>query len=228
MKKRYRIGICLALTLCLFLLSACKGGQTSHTDDPAQSTGQSEESSNSQSGNNALPETLEFHWESAFLNLRDAVNLTQIKDGKLLSYESLQELVDSLVNFYPYSEDSVYMTTLKNLHRPQEFFQDHSLVLLGLSGKSAVWEVTDVRYADGVLKCNVTESRRETDTGSSYIVVVRSGCTYCFVEIDTVLPKGTQIEVEINEKMLSVTDFQTKLEQFKKKCLYDEYSEVLH
>ncbi len=242
MKKRYRIGICLVLIVCLLLLSACAGGQTQLPDDPAQSTGQSEESSNSQPENtgaqdtentpqqekeDALPETLEFQWESSFLNLRDAVKLTQIKDGKLLTYESLQEHVDSLINIYPYFEDSVYMTTLKNLHRPQEFFQDHSLVLIGLSGKSAVWEVTEVRYADGVLKCNVTESKREIDTSNSYIVVVRSECTYCFVEIDTILPEGTQIEVEINEKMISVTDFQTKLEQFKKKCLYDELSELL-
>lgn len=42
MKKRYRIGICLVLTVCLLLLSACAGGQTPHTDDPAQSTGQNE------------------------------------------------------------------------------------------------------------------------------------------------------------------------------------------
>ncbi len=49
MKKWYRVGICLLLTVCLLLLSACTGGQTPQTDDPQQSTGQSE-------NNNDLPQ----------------------------------------------------------------------------------------------------------------------------------------------------------------------------
>ena len=231
----------MVLIVCLLLLPACKGGQTPLTDDPAQSTGQSEEISNSQpentgtenlsqSGNNALPETLEFRWKNAFLKLEDAVNITEITNGKLLTFQSLSKHMEELINMYPLSEDFPYLNALKNHPYPKDFFQEHSLILIGLNGKFAAWEVTDVRYADGVLKCFVTGSmcKIEIDPDTHFnVTVVQSGCTYCFVEIDTILPEGTQIEVEINEKMLSETDFHTKLEQFKKKCLYDELKETL-
>lgn len=229
MKKGYRIGICLVLTVCLLLLSACAGGQAPHTDDPAQSTGQNEDkkentgTQDTGTGKLSQSEAVQFQWKSTFLPLEDAVNLTQLKNGKLLTFQSLQKHMEELINMYPYSQDSPYVQALKDHPYSKDFFQEHSLILIGLSGKSAVWEVTDVCYADGVLRCSVTGSKYkyQADANSSvYTTVVASGCTYCFVEIDTILPEGTQIEVELREEQLEKSEFYTKRDDFVEKNLY--------
>ncbi len=236
MKKWYRIGICLVLAICLLLLTACKGSPTPPANDPVQTTGQNENTDTTKSGENTifqeeeknnLPESLAFNWKVSFFNIEAQLNLTQLQKGMRLTYDAFRSELNRILLLNPYGPDNEYTKKLNALPYSKDFFDNNSLILIGTGSVTAALEVTDVVYANGVLKCFITRTSRNDNT-AAFPSQFMSGTFYCFIEIDTVLPEGTEILVEITDVSVDKAAFESKLSGFMKECIYYRYYDSIY
>ncbi len=236
-KKWYRIGICLVLAICLLLLTACKGSPTPSANDPVQITGQNENTDTtrgSETGEAAgaqedetsdLPQTLDFHWNYSFFEVGGSLGLNDVASAEQITFQRLKDLVNGQsLHYEVLKPEGEYQTALFSLYKtvyPEEFFKDHSMIIIPWWPQNAALEITDVHYTDGVLKCSVkTWLRPEEETSHLDSYILSGWRFYCFIEIDTVLPEGTQIVCDFTEERLDSAEYRAKLDTFRDKCIY--------
>ncbi len=89
----------------------------------------------------------------------------------------------------------------------EAFFTDHTLLLIPTTGGGpTAFEITKVQYADGVLTCAFTSYKPDepvASTGDIYGLTV-------FVELDTVLPKGTKLQTQWTETRVDAQTYTQK------------------
>ena len=236
MKKWYRIGICLVLAICLLLLTACKDEQIVPAADDAQATEKNtqtqgiEDLTATNSGGNTemqekndLPKTLDIQWNDSFFQVRGYLGLNDVASAEQVTYQRLEELVnDHSLMYEAMKPEGEYQTALFSLTKtvyPEEFFKDHSLIIMPVYTRGdAALEITDVHYADGVLKCSVKTWLPPEEEGR-----FESAYFYCFAVLDTVLPEGTQTVCDITEVQLDMAEHRIKLDAFMDKCIYYQW-----
>lgn len=219
MKKWYRIGICLFLSICLLLLSACQLG------NPPQSTG---ETGSQQNQTNEETEAVSLKWLDRYL-LLDGWNLWE-KDSpeiaRVLTYESYIALMDECVSRHGactvycvlYSQDDglcPWGRAFQNDRYTKEFFDTNSLIVLGLSDGigSTIFEMSSLTYANGVLNCTI-DIPFSREVGGNAIM----SAWFCFVEVDTVLQPETVVVLNKRPVEYDYETYKQKDEQFHEKC----------
>lgn len=168
-------------------------------------------------------------WEERYLSLSGWAlwETDEPQIAKQLTYESFQELIDECVarhgtcspSCYQYFADTKlchYGETLRKLSYPKEFFETHSLFVLGLASGSisTVFDISDLQYVDGVLTCVIDRPHAD-----SVLSTVGMGSWLCFIEVDTVLPMETEIQMLTGTFMYDYEIYKQKVEQFGEKCL---------
>ncbi len=242
MRKWHHIGICLILTVCLLLLSACKGGLTPQADDPTQTTGQNSENAANQNNekNDATQSTgqngdnvIKFQANTSFIRAQSgwASELSEqggLSYGKLLTYESCKALLEKGVQthstcsaycFRYSAEDGMcpYGKAVRSISYPEEFFEDHSLILLGLElgSGSMIMEVRELLYKNGTVFCMLDFPVSKEGT----LYTADMAYWYCFVEVDTVLPEGTVVIPNSGQVVYEHEVYLQKREQFHNQCI---------
>lgn len=230
MKKRYRIGICLALIICLLLLSACgskpdasaKDSATSantdnsqkenaDTTDSAESITQPSESDDPVQGDNKQPTAIKIGFKDSYVQL-EKWESTSLFKGKELTYETCKTYADGILEHH-------------GVTYGQDYFNDRSLILVELmpdntlSAGSKIWAVTDVRYENGIVYCSITQIANTDDPihNTEYKPIPDFVFWACFIEIDFAIPDGTEIEVEFDDVYLENESFKVKETEFKAK-----------
>lgn len=171
---------------------------------------------------------IDLNWEDAFLRLEGWALWKEDSPeiAKQLTYESCKELLDECLSrhgtcskycFWYSEEDGMcsYAKAVKSISYPKEFFDDHSLILVGLSSGSGstIFEVHDLHYAKGVLTCSV-----DVPWASGIMGTADMASWFCFIEVDTVLPEGTEIKSDIGAVEYDQDAYMQKLGQFYEKC----------
>lgn len=146
---------------------------------------------------------LALQWEESYLRLPGTWKLWEKdapKIAKLLTWESYQAFVEECE-----SHGSSCPTYT------EEFFADHSLVVLGLSSGSGstIYELYDLHYAQGALTCFVDIP---TSPDALYNSVMASWL--CFIEVDTILPADTEVILDSGGVEYDHDTFMQKHAQF--------------
>ena len=216
MKKWYRMGICLVLAICLLILPACQTG------DSLQSTGENNESTNQ------VTEPVALNWTEKYIMLsrwslweKDAPKI-----AKVLDYESYIALMDECVSRHGactayctlYSDDDglcPWGRAYQNDRYTKEFFDTHSLIVLGLSdgSSSTIYELRNVTYTGDVLSCSM-DIPFSKGVGANADMVSR----FCFVAVDTILPLETEVVFNLESAEYDYETYQQKEDQFHEKC----------
>jgi len=209
------------VALCmLFSIAACKQpadktDQTGTTQDPTIVTQAQAE------------QEIKLNWEPKFLRVHN-VKLWENdapKIDKLLDYETFETLKNGLhkpcnIECFQYDPNEglcVYAKSLENLSYSKEFFENNSLILVGLSSGSGstIFQVTDVSYTNGVITCSIdipyAKDMFETCDMASW---------YCFVAVDTVLPADTQISVNTEAVEVDLATYEQANNQFNADSIY--------
>ena len=217
MKKWYRIGICLVLAICLLLLSACQTGDSTQTVE-------------SQNNENTTQETeaVALSWSEKYILLSNWPLWKEDapKIAKVLDYESYIALMEECVSRHGvcsgycvlYSQDDGLCPlgrAYQNDRYTKEFFDTYSLIVLGLSDDSGhtVYELRNVAYTDGVLKCSV-DIPFSKEVGAIGLITSH----FCFVAVDTNLPLETEVVFEMTAVEYDYETYQQKYDQFHEKC----------
>ena len=217
------MGICLALIVCLLLLSAC---QTGDSAQPTVETGiqQNQTSENT----NQETEAVALKWADRYLSLggwklweKDAPEI-----AKVLTYESYIALMDECVSrhgvcttdCFLYSEDDglcLYGRTIRNVSYTKEFFDTNSLIVLGLSSGSGstIFEMGNLTYAGGVLNCSIDVPFSREVGGNALMA-----SWFCFIEVDTVLQPETEVILDLGPVEYDYEIYMQKYNQFHEKC----------
>ena len=216
MKKRYCIGICLWLSVCLLLLSACRTG------DSIQTTG-------SQDSENTTKETeaVALNWTEKYISLY-GLNWPQLwkEDiAKVLDYDSYIALMDECVTHHGactvecglYSQDDglcPWGRAIRNDRYTKEIFDTHSLIVLGLSGvsSSTIFELRNVTYTGGVLSCSLDiPYSKEVGANADF------ASWFCFIAVDTILPLETEVVLDQKGVEYDYDTYTQKYDQFDEK-----------
>lgn len=219
MKKCYRMFICLVLVVCLLLLPGCKpaGNDTLDQTDTMQTIAEEQPK-----------QEIKVNWEPKFLRVYN-VDLWEEdapKIHKVLDYEDFAELKSGLhgtcdpMQCFQYDADAglcAYAKSLQNLSYSKAFFEENSLILVGLSSGSGstIFEVTDLTYADGAITCDIDIPYAKYIVGTADMA-----SWYCFIALDTVLPADTQITVNTEAVEVDMETYEQKYNQFTAESVY--------
>ena len=169
---------------------------TNKTDDPTKE-------------NNSQSDAIKLNFKEVYIKLREW-NSGSLFKGTQLNYETCQ--ADGFTKNY-------------GISYKQEYFSDRSLILVELTplSEQKVWKVTDVSYENGVVVCRITEicqgGDRVVNWGYSAIPPVPDFWA-CFIEIDSVIPDGTEVKVEFDDITVDYEEYKQKYSEFRDKAKY--------
>ena len=216
MKKWYRMGICLVLAICLLILPACQIG------DSLQTTGENNESTNQ------VTEPVALNWTEKYISFFGSSLWAEdlLKSAKVLDYESYIALMDECVSRHGactvycglYSQDDglcPWGRAFRNDRYTKEFFDTHSLIVLGLSSGSGstIFDLRSVTYTGGVLSCAI-----DIPYYDWVFQMAAQGSWFCFVAVDTILPLETEVVFTLESAEYDYETYQQKEDQFHEKC----------
>ena len=219
MKRICRTLICLVFVVYLLLLHGCKPAG----DDTLDHTGTMQTIAEEQ-----LKQEIKINWEPKFLRVYHVdlweEDVPQI--GKVLDYEMFYLLKNSLhgacdpMQCFLHDADAglcAYAKSLQNLSYSKEFFEENSLILVGLSSGSGstIFEVTDLSYTDGAITCDIDIPYAKYIVGTADMA-----SWYCFIALDTVLPADTQITVNTEAVEVDMETYERKYNQFTADSVY--------
>ena len=100
----------------------------------------------------------------------------------------------------------------KSVSYPEMFFEDNSLLLIPTSGGGdETFEVTEVSYVDSVLTCILTSYVPGEPIASTGAIT--HGLAV-FIELDTVLPEGTQLKTEWIKSVVDMETYEQRIRDF--------------
>jgi len=208
MKRIYRALICLVLVVCLLLLSGCKpaGDQAANQTGITQNqntnmNGQPEETKNKQENTS---ETEGQQKEGTILNGTPLY----INTVGLLGQSESQ--LPMLLDYETYGLLEGYIATEGKEVYTETFFQDHSVILIGLEeGIDTKFCLTGITYADGVATCNF-----DLPWVKNMTFLPATGFQYCMITLDTVLPADTRVEVALKSVEVDEDTYQQMAKQY--------------
>lgn len=212
MKKRYRIGICLVLIICLLFLSACGKKQDPPANNSAQATGEADNpstyttDSQIQPSETVNPENGKLVWNSKTLDVFTGLKGTSTQEYTInrLTYDGWQEMVEIYRERHRRCEadgrcvDNINIQCgvveyLNTVNYSKEYFAENTFLVITVKvdpNNPAV--LKDVQYADGSLTCFIELGKPIRRVTHLYKTV--------YVQIEGVLPETTELKLEIAAK----------------------------
>lgn len=232
MKKRYCIGLCFLLIVCLLLLSACGSSmQGASAKKSAQATNAAEETTGTQVNINSAsansPQEILFNWDYSFYRFHMRKPIPAFDGIKKYTYEDISQVTEQLMDGHScdvqcrVNSDGEQLClqekAVESLSLSKEYFDTHTLfsVELPSPSRTRTSEVTDVRYEGEELKIYIANLYTKGVAGDS-----GDGNIQCFIELDTAIPDGTRVKLVFEDQWVDLDEFEEKVNAFTDRVVY--------